>query len=470
MKPSSLLSGLLILCFMMTLSTGSRAGGPQLTVTRAGWFYVKWGHRTSGSTPQATIRYFLVDDSGNSTELQFDDKFVGPSEGPLVFDRKRVQISGEQTSASEGVIKVRSLTLEEPSSRQVGTPGTNAVIGNKKWVTILCRFADSPNITPNPVSFFQGMMSNTAPGMDHYWRETSYGNINLNGSVVVGWYNLPRERAYYIHDGFFDNNRAEPDAETVADADVYFPDFYGINFIFNQELDGFSWGGVTFVSKDGLNAQVFGATDMSPLGYANQSRVAHEMGHGFGLHHSSGPYSTPYDSQWDPMSSLGTCSPRDAIYGCVGANTISYHKDLLGWIPPGRKYVAAPGSTATINIERLGQPSVNNYLMAQILIDSLGTKFYTVEARLFAGYDSQIPGQAIVIHQVDTTRVDRTAQVVDPDNNGNPNDDGAKWLPGEVFTDAAYGIQVRINSMSATSFNVTIGNTPAPLQIIDEKV
>ena len=458
MKSSSVRLGLLLLCFMMALSTGSRAGGSQLTVTRAGWFHAKWGHRTSGSTPQATIRYFLVDDSGNSTELQFDDKSAVPSEGPLVFDRKRVQISGEQTSVSEGAIKVRSMTLEKPSVQEVGNPGTNAVIGNKKWVTILCRFADSTSITPNNVSFFQGMMSNTAPGMDHYWRETSYGNINLAGSVVVGWYNLPRERSYYVYDNHVDFFRIETDAETVADAAVYFPDFYGINFVFNQALDGFSWGGVTFVYKDGLNGQMFGAMDMSPDGYGNQSRVAHEMGHGFGLHHSSGPYSTPYDSQWDPMSSLGICSARDATYGCVGANTISYHKDLLGWIPLGRKYLAVPGTTATINIERLGQPSSNNYLMAQIPIDVLGTKFYTVEARLFAGYDGQIPGQAIVIHQVDTTRVDRTAQVVDPDNNGNPNDDGAKWLPGEIFTDSTNGIQVRINSMNATSFSVTIGN------------
>ncbi len=467
MKKNSLLSGLLILCFMMALSTGSRAGGSRLTITRMGWFYVKWGHRTSGSTPEAIIRYFLVDDSGNSTELQFDDK---SSEGPLAFDRKRVQISGEQTNSSEGGIKVRSLTLAEPSSREVGTLETNAVIGNKKWVTILCRFADSTSVTPNNVGFFQGMMSNTAPGMDHYWRETSYGNINLAGSVVVGWYNLPRERSYYVYGNplrvdFF---RIETDAETVADADVYFPDFYGINFVFNQPLDGFSWGGVTYVSKDGLNERVFGAMDMSPDGYGNQSRVAHEMGHGFGLHHSSGPYSTPYDSQWDPMSSLGICSARDATYGCVGANTISYHKDLLGWIPLGRKYVAPPGSTATINIERLGQPSNNNYLMGQIPIGVLGTQFYTVEARLFAGYDGQIPGQAIVIHQVDPTRVDRTAQVVDADNNGNPNDEGAKWLPGEVFTDAANGIQVTINSMNATSFSVTIANSPPPILFLDE--
>ncbi|MDQ6653917.1 MAG: hypothetical protein M3Y84_14395 [Acidobacteriota bacterium] len=307
-------------------------------------------------------------------------------------------------------------------------------------------------------------MSNTAPGMDHYWRETSYGNINLSGSVVVGWYNLPRERSYYVYGNplRFDFNRAEADAETVADPDVYFPDFYGINFVFNKPTDGISLGGVTFVSKDGLNSQMFGATDMSPDAYVNQKLVAHEMGHGFGLHHSSGPYSTPYDSQWDPMSSVGSCSTRDPIYGCVGAHTISYHKDILGWIPSGRKYLAAAGSTATINIERLGQPfSGSNYLMAQIPIDGPGTKFYTVEARLLAGYDSQIPGQAIVIHQVDTTRVDRTAQVVDADNNGDPNDEGAMWLPGEFFTDALHGIQISINSMNASSFSVTIANTCA---------
>ncbi len=463
MKSSSLLLALLMLCFVMAWTTGSRAGGSQQTVARSGWFHVKWGDRTSGSAPQSTIRYFLLDDYGNSTELQFDDKFVGPSGGPLVFDRKRVQILGEQTSASEGGIKVRSMTLEKPSVAEVGTPGTNAVLGNKKWVTILCRFQDSPS-TPNPVSFFQGLMSNTAPGMDHYWQETSYGKIWLTGSVVVGWYNLPQPRSYYVYGNPLrvDFSRAEADATTVADPDVNFPDFYGINFIFNEPLDGFSWGGVTFVSKDGLNSQMFGATDLSPDGYGNRKLVAHEMGHGFGLHHSSGPYSTPYDSQWDPMSYVGPCSSPNPIYGCVGAHTISYHKDMLGWIPSGRKYLAAAGTTATINIERLGQPvSGSNYLMAQIPIDGPGTKFYTVEARFPAGYDSQIPGQAIVIHLVDTTRIDRTAQVVDADNNGDPNDGGAMWLPGESFTDAAHGIQVSINSINASSFSVTIANTCA---------
>jgi hypothetical protein len=141
----------------------------------------------------------------------------------------------------------------------------------------------------------------------------------------------------------------------------------------------------------------------------------------------------------------------------VGAHTISYHKDFLGWIPSAQKYVATPGSNQTIVLERLGQPvSSSNYLMAQIPIGGSTIRFYTVEARRFTGYDSQIPGEAVVIHQVDTTRSDRLAQVVDVDNNGDPNDAGAMWTPGETFTDLANGITVSVNAATTTGFEVTI--------------
>lgn len=429
------------------------------SLVMSGWFHIRWGDGVSTFSPQTLIKYYLVDDAGNSTALEFDPKSAD-SDAILSLDRKRVRVAVEQISAPEGVqINVRTIGLEKPSS---AVTEKNSQTGNKKWVTILCRFADSTSTTPNAVSFFQGLMSNTAPGMDHYWRETSNGNINIAGSVVVGWYNLPQPRSYYIHGNpaRFDFNRAEPDAITLADPDIFFPDFYGINFVFNEELDGLNYGGITFVSKDGLSNQIFGSTDLSPGGYGNQSRVAHEMGHGFGLSHSSGPYSDKYDSDWDPMSSLGVCSPPNPTYGCLGANTIAYHKDKLGWISSARKYLAAPGTTATINIERLGQPaSANNYLMAQLPIDD--THFYTVEARLFSGYDNQIPAQALIIHQVDTSRIDRTAQVVDPDNNGDPNDAGARWLPGETFLDEAHGIQVTVNSMGTSSFSVTLANSCA---------
>ena len=153
----------------------------------------------------------------------------------------------------------------------------------------------------------------------------------------------------------------------------------------------------------------------------------------------------------------------DPEYGCVGVHTIAYHKDFLGWIPASRKYVARPNTTRTITLERLAQPGSGGYLMAQIPIGDSLTDFYTVETRLFAGYDDEIPDEAIVIHKVDTTRADRLAQVVDIDNNGDTNDEGARWTVGEIFTDLENNLQVSIDAAWSTSYRVDHQHRPCHL-------
>ena len=200
--------------------------------------------------------------------------------------------------------------------------------------------------------------------------------------------------------------------------------------------------------------------------------VTHEMGHGFRMPHSSGPYSATYDSEWDVMSGAGLCGADPStpdvwkthdLYECIADHTISYHKDLVGWVPPDRKYKAASGSNPPITIERLGQElpaSTSGYLMAQIPIPGSTTKFYTVEARRSAGYDDhangRIPGEGIVIHKVDTALSSRPARVVDPDNNGNANDAGAMWLPGETFTDATNRVTVEVTGATTSGYSVNI--------------
>ena len=63
---------------------------------------------------------------------------------------------------------------------------------------------------------------------------------------------------------------------------------------------------------------------------------------------------------------VGQLSPDDPTYGCVGTQTISYHKDLLGWIPSNRRYVAALGTSQTITLEPLDQLASSGYMIAQI--------------------------------------------------------------------------------------------------------
>ena len=71
----------------------------------------------------------------------------------------------------------------------------------------------------------------------------------------------------------------------------------------------------------------------------------------------------------------------DATYGCMAQHTISYHKDLLGWIPgPQKMIIPDPVSMTTIILEDLAAPASTHYQMAVIPIGGSATHFYTVEA------------------------------------------------------------------------------------------
>ena len=424
--------------------------------TLTGWFtFMVADYQTeSGLTSETT--YFLTEDSGERHELLIDIELMRPLGGPVALNRKRVTVIGEweevgpDTPAQFWVHSIRlaspegKRTTPEGAYQALQAPSQEAVTGSQAWVTILCRFADAKDVTPHPVSHYEKLMGASYPALGHYWNEVSYGNIpDLRGSRVVCWYNLPQAQSYYRGAESYESGKILEDCTAAADADVFFPNFDGINLVFNRNFDssvpfyGAARGGGSFLTLDG-QTRSWGVTWLPEWAHEGQDTWAHEMGHAFGLMHSSGPYTDTYDSKWDVMSGGRSLDPYPG-YGPLGVHTIAYHKDFLGWIPASRKYVARPNTTRTITLERLAQPGSGGYLMAQIPIGRSRTNFYTVETRLFAGYDEEIPDEAVIIHKVDTTREDRLAQVVDIDNNGATNDEGAMWTPGEIFTDLANG-------------------------------
>jgi hypothetical protein len=440
--------------------TQSRTAGvvQQLAVT--GSLEVVWGDPVEG---QPRHRIFLVDDFARTYEVRLAAAQIRDLGGISRLSGQRVTVDGEFEPRPPGaparpqVVNVYSLRLELAIAPRTSAAAAAApVMGSQPWVNLLCRFADIPT-TQHPVSYFEELLGGVKPGLDHYWREVSYDQINIVGSQVFGWYNLPQPRSYYIWDMDGDGedeaalSALAKDCTAVADADVFFPDYIGINLMFNELLDCCAWGGGMTLDRDGQVIR-YRTTWEPPRGYNNQAVLAHEMGHGFGLPHSSGPYGYTYDSEWDVMSGKGMCRVEDPEFGCVGIHTISYHKDRLAWIPADRIYEPVAGSTQTIALAPLdAMPTGAEYLMVRLPFGDV--RYYTVEARRRVGYDWDIPGDAVVMHEVDEGR-SRPAWVVDADANGDTNDYGARWETDESFID--FDKQIAVTVEPSDGLNETL--------------
>ncbi len=421
--------------------------------TLVGWFQVVWASSPPGVEQATPIDYLLTTEEGQSYRLDVDAQTLQNAGGIMALNGQRVlaQFDLQAQAQSEGgpdALSVQSLSLLPG-----GEVSAQAVSGSQPWVSILCKFNDV-GAEPKSLPYFINMYNNAFPGLDHYWRDQSYGMVNLTGSTAVGWFTLPRSRsAYFLSNGSFNLNLAAQDCTAVADAHLYFPAYKGINLMFNDNLDGFAWGGFRWLTLDGVYGR-WNLTWVPPWAYNDITVLAHEMGHGFGLPHSSGNYGKVYDNVWDVMSdAYANCAKSTHVtFGCLGQHTIAYHKDILGWIPASKKYTVPYTTGATPS-----QTTSNRYFMAQVPILGAGNRFYTVEVRNFYGYDVKLPGKAVIIHNVDTTR-NEPAQVIDTDNNGNTGDSGAIWTVGETFQDTTNQVSIAVLAASGEDFQVRVTN------------
>jgi M6 family metalloprotease-like protein len=424
-----------------------------------GTFTILWGDGAPG-TGETSTQYMLATNQGAIVRLVISDEALASPGGPISLDGKQVEVQGTWLDGENSLL-VRSIRLAQGVKS-----GVDGVYGPQPWVSILCKFSDVTD-EPRDKAYFEGMYSSEYPGLDHFWQQNSYGLVNLQGSGVFGWVVLPHIRDYYLPGGNLDWWKAAADCTGVANPYVDFSPYVGINLMFNAELDGFAWGGSWYACLDGV-CKSWRTTWEPPWGYGNIGVIAHETGHGFGLPHSEGNCQQVYDNRWDVMSDVWS-NGADPIYGTLGQHTISYHKELLGWMTPDQVFTAKLGTLKMITLEKLALPQADNFLGAVIPIDGQTTHFYTLEVRQpsndLLDYDKWLPGFAVIIHEV-TQGQPEPAILIDQDGDCNTADAGAMFTPGEVFTDAVHGITVSIDSATPTGYVVTINNRFKPMQLL----
>lgn len=426
-----------------------------------------------GAETSCRVQYSLRPSGGRSTELEFEPDILRSLAPDSRLVGSTLAVDGFYLDENHTRFRVDRVGIKASPAKPAVTSQTVA----KPYVTILVRFADFTSITPQPSSWYVDLFNGAYPRLGHYFKDQSAGAISIDGSQVTEWVNLPHPRSYYALPGFpyIDGEKVFVDATASVDATVDFRQFQGINIFMNTDMGSGPAGYASYQhgTMDGQD-RYWPTTLNSVTGGGLLALMAHEMGHTFGFDHSSGPYpDKPYDSRWDVMSGGDGPMQLDPKYGNIPVGYNLYHRQTVGWVPPSRVFYAMPGTNQTIRIERLNDGTANGYLGA-IVFRGSGSQYFTIESRQRSSYDLSIPGDAVIIHDCDRNRLsydsrystsvaDRRSQVIDPDNDGDPNDwndvepiANSQWKVGETYTDTTTGIKVSVLSAGATYYNVNI--------------
>ncbi len=348
---------------------------------------------------------------------------------------------------------VRQAAFVAPQRGPLG-PGT-AQLGAKPYVVVLAKFADRLS-EPKAKTYYDGLFSNSKPGLDHYFRNVSYDQMNLGGTVVFNWITLPKPYNDYVVAGKLDFNMVVTDAANAVDASVDFRNFYGINVMINDSIGGGIWGlgGGIYLTLDG-ESRVWGAT---LNGYSqDQFLLAHEMGHSLGFGHA-GSSMDEYGSPYDPM---GNGKFADATYGSVGIHYHMWHKWWAGWINNSRVYHGYPGTNRLVRIYRRSDSPPAGTLMARIFIDGYARRYYTLEAVKGSpgGYDGEAMAGYVVVSKVDEAGAwPRLITVVDTKPGSGTATD--PLLVGDEYQNIVEGVRFKVVSSDATSFLLEVEVSP----------
>ena len=108
-----------------------------------------WGDDFDQS--RTTVVPYLIDDQGHSTKLSPTPGLSQSASKILELNAQSVVVEGGWESTA---FKAKSIRPNQEKPRSSTITISSAVVGQQRWLSIMCKFADTP-VEPNALSYFE---------------------------------------------------------------------------------------------------------------------------------------------------------------------------------------------------------------------------------------------------------------------------------------------------------------------------
>lgn len=347
-----------------------------------------------------------------------------------------------------------------------GAPDASWTTGTKRVLIIRVDFPDVPGAPryPGGRTLTESYVSEFFAHTVSPWFDTvSYGALQLNSTVSLDVYRMPRPASSYATSG--DVYALAQDAVAAASAQ-YAVNGYDRVCILTSNLGGIPGSRITFAGASEIQSKVSWIN-----GYLDLRVVSHEFGHGLGLYHanlwqvsdgnaiSEGGYSQDYGDALDAMGGRG--------------GTERYHynvwfKSLLHWLPDSA--VLRP---TTSGVYRIHQMDVRNARLS----DALAIVIPGAHGRNYwLSYRGQFPALANTLVVNWGYASPRPSDLLDLSEPGVDAEDSGLH-PGETFVDPENGLSLRVVATDGSvptdyidvevSINGAIPSSPLPTSSLE---
>lgn len=324
--------------------------------------------------------------------------------------------------------------------------------GQQNTLVMLLNFEENPNEQPLSVDDANSLVFGT---VDDFYRENSFGQTWFSGQVV-GWYTLPVSNQVCDYQGVQD----AADQKAIASG-IQLEQYDRIIYMMTK----MDCGTIGSATMQGMPSRAWINGKLTAM------NIAHELGHNFGLNHSSA-LDCGDKTLSEQCTTLGYGDTYDVMGGSEGyINT--FQKEQLGWLEGSH-------AVKTIEVTQSGTYTITNYetqsndpvtIKVPRGVDPATGKqsWFYIEYRQSVGYDDFLDERSYKFYRGDVTAgiIVRTALEGDgkssrllhlkTDVEDNYND----WLDpampvGGSYTDPISGVTINLNSENGTQTDVTV--------------